>query len=125
MQPYREMPDVIGEAERHEAAIRDLGQWRARMRTVVLLVFALVGLVPAGLGYWVAQELQFRYNDVASLHVNVAGAVIPWIAMFFVGAWVSRRIVHRRMPAKLARLSADYAVPVDELAKTTDLLRDL
>jgi hypothetical protein len=125
MQPFREMPDVLGEAERHDAAIRDLGRWRARMRTTVLLAFALVGLVPAGLGYWFAQELQFRYNEVASLHVNIMGAALPWIAMFFLGAWVSRRVVLRRMPAKLAQLAADYEVPAAELAKTTDLLRDL
>jgi hypothetical protein len=57
--------------------------------------------------------------------VNVAGATLPWIAMFFLGAWASRRIVLRRMPAKLAQLAADYEVSADELAKTTDLLRDL
>jgi uncharacterized membrane protein len=126
MQPFREMPDVLGDAERQEAAIQDFGRWRARTRTGVLLVFALVGLIPAGLGYWFAQELQFRYNEnVASMHVNVAGGAVAWIAMFFVGAWVSRRVVLRRMPAKLAQLATAYEVPVAELAKTTDLIRDL
>lgn len=119
------MPDVLGEAERNEAAIRDLGRWRARLRTAILLAFALVGLVPAGFGYWFVQEMQFRCNQVASLHVNVAGAAVLWIAMFFVGAWVSRRVVLRRIPAKISQLAADYEVSADELTKTTDLLRDL
>ena len=125
MPPFREMPDVLGDTERNEAAIRDLGRWRARMRSGILLAFALVGLVPAALGYWFVQEIQFRYNHVASLYVNVLGAAIPWIAMFFIGAWVSRRIVLRRLPAKIAQLAADYEVSADELTKTTDLLRDL
>ena len=126
MQPFREMPDVLGESERSEAAIRDLGRWRSRLRTGVLLVFAIAGLVPAGLGYWFAQELQFRYNhNVASLYVNVGGAVVAWIVMFSVGTWVSRRVEQRRMPAKIAELAADYEISVGEITKTTDLLKDL
>lgn len=44
---YREMPDVLGENEREEEAIRKLGRWRERTRAKVALVFALLGLVPA------------------------------------------------------------------------------
>jgi uncharacterized membrane protein len=124
MQPFREMPDVLGESERGE--IRDLGRWRSRLRTGVLFVFAIAGLLPAGLGYWFAQELQFRYNhNVASLYVNVGGAVFAWIVVFSVGTWVSRRVEQRRMPAKIAQLAADYEIPVSEITKTTDLLADL
>ena len=124
--PFRNMPDVLGESERESAAIQDFGRWRARTKTIVLLAFALLGLLPAGLGYWFTQEAQFRLNDgVASLYINVGGAAIPWFLMFMIGAWVGRRVVLGRTPAKLAKLAVDYEISVEQLAGTTNLVSDL
>lgn len=123
---YREMPEVLGTEERESAAIRDFGRWRDRTRMGVILVFALAGLAPAGLGYWLAQEAQFRLNDgIAILYVNVAGLVIAWGAMFAIGAVVARRVVSRRTAARLAALAAGYELPVERLAETARVVEDL
>jgi hypothetical protein len=98
---YREMPDVLGESEREEEATRRLGVWRDRTRTTWLAIFALTGLVPAGLGYWGLTELQFRMNDWASLRISVLGAVLPFIACLFVGRLVGNRVVRARMDAQV------------------------
>jgi uncharacterized membrane protein YeaQ/YmgE (transglycosylase-associated protein family) len=123
--PYRAAEDRLGAEERESEATRMLGRWRDRLRTRVLIVFALLGLVPAAIGYYVVQELQFQYNDgVANLRINVlAGVVGPWLALMLLGRFVGTRLVERRTPAQLAKLAADYEVPVARLQETASLLK--
>jgi uncharacterized membrane protein len=120
--PYREMPDVLGESEREEEATRRLGAWRDRTRTTWIAVFAVAGLVPAGLGYWGLTELQFQMNDWASLRISVLGAVLPFIACLFVGRLVGNRVARARMDAQVTRLSAAYEIPRERLAETARLI---
>ena len=119
---YREMPDVLGESEREEEATTRLGTWRDRRRTTWLAIFAITGLVPAGLGYWALTELQFQMNGWASLRISVLGAVLPFIACLFAGRFVGNRVVRARMDAVVTRLSADYEIPVERLAETARLI---
>ncbi len=123
---YREMEDVLGGEERESAAVRDLGRWRDRTRTAILLAFAVAGLVPAAIGYWLVQEAQFRHNDgVALLLVNVAGAAVPWLVVVFVGRLVGRTAVVRGMEARVALLAERYEIPKERLAKTAELVKRL
>jgi len=119
---YREMPDGLGESEREEAATQKRGAWRDRTRTAWLAIFAIAGLVPAGLGYWGLTELQFEANGWASLRISVLGAVLPFIACLFVGRFVGNRVVRARMDAEVTRLSADYEIPRERLAETARLI---
>src|SRR5438445_689071 len=97
---YREMDDVLGGEERESEAVHMLGRWRDRTKTIVIAAFGLVGLVPAAIGYDLAQDLQFAHNGGrALLMINVAGAVVPWLLAFVAGAVVARRVVAARMPA--------------------------
>jgi len=120
--PYREMSDVLGENEREEEATRKLGAWRDRTRTTWLAIFAIGGLVPAGLGYWALTELQFQHGGWASLRISVLGAVLPFIACLFAGRFVGNRVVGARMDAQVTRLSAAYEIPRERLADTARLL---
>jgi len=121
--PYRQMPDVLGADEREAEATRKLGQWRDRTRTTWLAIFAVVGLVPAAVGYWLVQELQFRVNGVAFVRINVLlGVAIPWLAFMFLGRLVGTRIIRTRMDAQVTRLAAAYEIPRDRLAETAQLL---
>lgn len=121
-EPYREMPDVLGESEREDEATRALGRWRDRTRTTWLAIFAVAGLVPAGLGFWALTELQFRMNDWASLRISVVGAVLPFIASLFAGRLVGNRIVRARLLSQVDRIARAYEIPADGLAHTAQLL---
>jgi len=120
--PYREMPDVLGESEREEEATKQLGAWRDRTRTTWLAIFAVAGLVPAGLGYWGLTELQFQMNGWASLRISVLGSILPFVACLFVGRLVGNRVVRARMDAVVTRLSAAYEIPRERLAETARLI---
>ncbi len=123
---YREGEDRLGADERESEAVRALGRWRDRTRTIILAIFAIVGIVPAAIGYYVVQELQFQYNHgVALLMVNVAGAAVPWLVFVAAGVVVSRRVVAARMPAQLDKLAAGYEIPRERLEATAKLLRGL
>ena len=123
---YRQMPDVLGESERESEATRMFGAWRDRVKTRVLLVGALLGLVVFGAGYWFVQELQFRYNDgIAFVKVNVLGGIAAWLAVFFAAGFVARAIITRRTPAKLAELAKAYEVPVEKLTEIANLVKKL
>lgn len=112
------MPDVLGASEREQAAIAELGQWRSRLRSRCLLGFALAGVALGGVGYWVAQELQFRHNDgVALAHVNGAGAAIPFLILLAAGVVFSRVLSRRLAPRMATKLAAKYGIPADEVAK--------
>jgi phosphate/sulfate permease len=124
---YREMDDVLGEGERESEAIRKLGLWRDRVRTQILLVFAIAGLGAAAAGYWFAQELQFRYNDgIAFVKLNLMIGVVPaWILSMIIGWWIARFVVARRMNAKVAALEVQYELPKGRLAEMADMIRTL
>ncbi len=122
---YREMPDVLGENEREEEAIRKLGRWRERTRAKVVLVFALLGLVPAAVAYWLVQELQFELIEAAFVYLNAGAAALVWAVSFAVGAFVGKRVLRQRGPAKIAELAAAYEVPAERLTQTMELVENL
>jgi hypothetical protein len=123
---YREGEDRLGADERETEAIRALGRWRDRVRTIILAIFAIVGIVPAAIGYYVVQELQFEYNrGVAILVVNVAGATVTWLIFAGAGVLVGRRVTAARMPARLDQLAKDYEIPRERLDATAKLLKGL
>jgi hypothetical protein len=92
----------------------------------VILVFALVGLVPAGLTWYQVQELQFAHNyGRALLVVNVGSAAAVWLLMFAIGALVGRKIVRSRSAEKLAWLAKVYDVPLSKLEDTATMVEKL
>ncbi len=123
---YRHMPDVLGEAEREEEAVRVLGRWRDRMRMRVLVAFALPGLIPALIVYWWVQELQFSHNHGrAFLVINVGAASVCWAAVLFAGAMVARRVLRARTPAKVTELAKAYEIPEPRLVEIANLISQL
>jgi hypothetical protein len=123
---YREGEDRLGLEEREIAAIQALGQWRDRVRTAILVTFAIAGIVPGAIGYYVAQELQFQYaGGIAILMVNVAGAVVAFGTCLALGVLVARRVTASRMPARLDQLAKDYEIPRERLEATSKLLKGL
>jgi hypothetical protein len=126
MSVYREGEDRLGAEERETAAVQALGRWRDRTRTTILAFFAIAGIVPALVGYYVVQELQFEYNHgVALLMVNVAGAAVPWLVSVAIGVFVARRVVAARTPAQIDKLAAGYEIPGERLEAIAKLLRGL
>jgi hypothetical protein len=118
--PFREMPDVLGNAEREEAAIIELGRWRGALLTRVLVVFAaLLALPLAFVGYLVVRELQFRASDgIAILWINVGvGCAVPFVGVMMIGGRVAQAIVRRRTPAQVAHLAAKWEIAEAELAR--------
>ncbi len=123
---YREMPDVLGLAERDAEATRAFGLWRDRTRSLVLLAFAIVGAVLGAIGYYYAQEWQFAKNDGRALMlINLAGAAVPFMAMLVIGRFVGRRLVLSRTPGKLAELAAAYEIRPEKLAEVAALVNRL
>ena len=123
---YREMPDVIGEGERDGEAVRWLGQWRDRVRTRVLLAFALVGVGFAGLAWWAMVEAQMgRTSGFWSPKLCTVVAAVVWGLFFATGNVVSRAVVRRRMPAKVAALAGAYEIPRARLEETSALIAGL
>ena len=120
------MPEVIGEAERDSEAVRVFGRWRDRTRMLVLLGFALVGVVLAAIAWYYVQEWQFANNrGRALLLINLGGAVVPFMAMLIAGRFVGRRVVLARTPAKLEELARAYEIPVEKLVETANLVKKL
>jgi hypothetical protein len=117
--PYRTENDKLGESERESAALIAFGKWKVTVTSRSMMVCALAGVVLGAVGYWFAQEMQFEMNGgVAMVHVNVAGAALPFAAMLFVGVWIGRRLVRLRAPAKLAELAKGYEVSEAMLTTT-------
>ena len=120
------MPDVIGEGERDGEAVRWLGQWRDRVRTRVLLAFALVGVGFAGLAWWAMVEAQMgRTSGFWSPKLCTVVAAVVWGLFFATGNVVSRAVVRRRMPAKVAALAGAYEIPRARLEETSALIAGL
>jgi hypothetical protein len=114
--PYRSAKDNLGESERESAALIAFGKWKTNVTSRVVLVFAVAGVVLGIVGYWFAQELQFKHNDgLAMIHINVAGAAIPFAVMLFAGVVIGRRLARMRAPAKLAELAKSYEVSAEAL----------
>jgi len=122
---YREMPDVLGANEREEEAVSKLGRWRDRTRTTVLVIFALGGLVPGALGYWLVQEAQFATSGFALVRINAMGAAVVWGVTIAIGAFVARRVVRARMPGKVAELAKAYEIPEAELTEIASMVDKL
>lgn len=120
--PYREMPDVLGAAERLNEAVVQLGKWRVALRTRVLLVFATIGVTLAPFGYMVVQDFQFEHMEGSAwIYVNVLGCAAPFLALLFLGRAVARELVFKRTPAVTAKLAADYDISAAELAEIAAL----
>jgi hypothetical protein len=118
--PFREMPDVLGAAEREEAAIIELGRWRGALQTRVLVVFAALLAVPlAFVGYLVVRELQFRASEgIALIWINVGvGCVVPFLGVMWIGGRVAQALVRRRTPAQVAHLASKWQIAETELAR--------
>jgi hypothetical protein len=127
-EPYRQNPDgdPLGDPDRESDAITAFGAWRDRVRMRVVLVFALVGLVPAAITWYLVQEYQFAHNyGRALLIVNVGSAAIVWTLCFVVGAFVGRGMARARTPDKLAQLAKDHDVPLAKLQETATMVDKL
>lgn len=125
---YRKHPDgdALGEPERENAAISVFGKWRDRIRMRVVLVFALIGLVPAALTYYLVQDYQFAHNlGRALILVNVASSAIVWMSTFGLGAFIGRRVVRARSREKLEWLAKQYDVPLGKLEETATMVDKL
>jgi len=121
---YRQMPEVLA-GEREEAAVRDFGRWRDRVRTLILLAFALVGLVLGMIVYELVQDWQFRKHGMASLHVNVGSAAIPFIGLLMIGRFVGRQVARKRAPAKISELAKGYEIDEEVLRSTAQMVEKL
>ena len=120
------MPEVLGEEERDGEAIRQFGRWRDRTKTTVLLGFAVVGVVLGAIAYYYVQEYQFEHNNSrALLTINVAGAAVPFLLLLVIGAFVARRVVLQRTPAKLVELAKAYEIPVERLTGIANMVGKL
>jgi len=123
--PYREGEDRLGLDERESEATRVFGRWRDRLKTTILAAFAIVGLVPAGFGYWLVQQYQLdhvRSGGRISLMLSLGGAMVPWGVALVIGAFVARAVVTRRSPAQVERLASAYEIPAERLAATARLV---
>ena len=126
MSAYRETEDRLGAEEREGEAVRKLGLWRARLLNRGLTVFAILAFGPGALGYWLTQELQFRTNDgIAFVRISVLGGAAFWLASLMLGRLVVRSYILARTDAVVARLAADYEIPVERLAEIARLVRGL
>src|SRR5687767_10235309 len=120
------MPDVLGASRRYAEATLVFGRWRDRTKTLVLCVGAVLGLIAAAASYWAVQELQFHsYDGICFAELNLLGAMVTWLAVFFAAGFVTGNIVERRTPAKLAELAAAYETPIDKLTDVAALVREL
>jgi hypothetical protein len=121
---YRQMPEVLA-GEREEAAVRDFGRWRDRVRTLILLAFALVGVVLGAIAYEIVQDFQFDKWNRASLYMNVGAAAVPFIGMLVIGRFVGRHVARKRAPAKIAELAKGYEISEDVLLSTAQMVEKL
>ncbi len=122
---YRQMPDVLGEGERDGEAVRVLGQWRDRVRTRVLLAFAVAGLAFGAGAWWATVELQMGREGFWSPKLCMMISAIAWTAAFAIGNLVSRAVVRRGMSAKVTALARAYEIPRDRLDATATLVAAL
>lgn len=125
---YRKDPDgdPLGEPARETEAITQFGRWRDHVRMLGVLVFAIAGIAPAAITWYLVQDYQFAHNHGrALLVVNVGSAAIVWGVMFFLGAFVGRRIVRARAPEKLASLAKEYEVSIAKLQDTATMVDKL
>ncbi len=122
---YRAMPDVLGLEEREGEAVRAYGQWRDRVRTLVLAAFAIVGAVGGMLAYLAAMELQLEHLRRASLVINAAAAASVFVIAMVIGVVVGRALVRQRTARKLDALATAYEVPRANLESTASLVRGL
>jgi hypothetical protein len=125
---YRKDPegDALGERERESDAVAAFGRWREKTSMLVALVFALAGVPLAALAWYLVQDFQFTHNrGRALLIINVAGAALVFGAMLMIAAFVGRRVLRTRAPAKLAQLAKDYDVPVATLQDTATMVDKL
>jgi len=120
------MPDVLEQEAREGEAVRKLGAWRDRIKLIVLLIGAGVGVVAGGVAYYVVQELQFRHNHgVAFIKLNVIAFAVVWLLVMLAARFASRVVLDRRTPAKLEELAQAYNVPVAKLAEIAAMVRKL
>ena len=124
---YREAePKDLDVEARESDAVRALGRWRDRTKTIVLAIFGIGGLAVLGVGYYAMQEIQFRYNDgIAFVKLNVMAGCAAWAVTFAVGWFVARAVVKNRTPGKLAELAARYEVPRERLQEIADMVGKL
>jgi hypothetical protein len=126
LMPYREEEDRLGADERDGEAVRQLGRWRDRVRTRILLIAALVGLAIAIAVVYTVTELQLRMNEgIASIRISILVATVFFVGAMFAGRLVSRVFVARQMGGKIDELAKAYEIPRETLAATADLLRGL
>ena len=115
--PNREMEDRLGRAERENAAVVALGQWRSRVRGVVLLVFCLAGVVAGIVGTFALRQLSYPATRIVYVNVTL-GFVVPFVGLALLGRRVSTAVLRRRMPATIERLSALYEIEPTVLVET-------
>ena len=123
--PYRETVDRLGEDEREAEAVRVLGHWRDRTKATALAIGALAGLVIAGIGYYVMQEIELDRQGAVNVKGTTLAAIAIWIAVFFAAAFVGRQVVRARTPARLAELARVYEVPIEKLTAIANMVSKL
>ena len=121
---YRQMPEVLA-GEREEAAVRDFGRWRDRVRTLILLAFAVAGTVLGAIVYSIVQDLQFEKFNRASLYMNVGAAAVPFIGLLVVGRFVGRQVARKRAPEKISELAKGYEIDEEVLRSTAQMVEKL
>ncbi len=99
-----------------------LGQWRSSVRTRVLTIFVVVGVLVGLPGYWLVRELQFQSLGYAITWLSAVGFAVPAVGFGLAGKWVAGLILARRTPAKLTEVAANLKVPRDQLDDLAKML---
>lgn len=124
-EPYREMPEMLDAERRESEAIREYGAWRARVRTVVLAVALIVGLVPAAITYYVVTEAQLDANGSASLRISMLAAAAVWGVALAIGVIAARVTLKARTPAKIDALAKRWEIERGRITAVVDLVSEL
>jgi hypothetical protein len=115
---YRGTHATLDAAAREDAATRELGSWRYRTLTSILLVFVVGGIGVALATIALANDLQHRADGVAFSRVSTLAGIVAWLAIIYVGRVIARAAVRARTPAAVTRIAARYDIPRDGLAAT-------
>jgi hypothetical protein len=116
---YRGTHATLDAEAREHAATRELGHWRYRTLTSILLVFVVGGIAVALLAIDLATDVQRRIDSgVAFPRVSTVVGIVAWLAVIYLGRVVARAIVRARTAAAVARIAARYDIPPDGLAAT-------
>jgi len=120
------MDDVLGSQDREADAIAALGRWRMGLRTRVLAVACLAGVLATAFGIWIVTILQFEMWGYALLLLTIGvGGALPFCASVIIGLLVARGLIAARTETQLAMLAKQYKVEVAVLHEFNRMLKAL